>query len=168
MLSGLACLSFPSLHWYHIFFCKEHRNFEHIHYTSLCRSYLQQMISEHDKWILISCGLVDQPKSALPLLILLPFFYMYMMHTANFAWVYIHGVDHWVVATIFFLPIKMIYGIWLSENLAQDIVSKIVGASKIIGKAVCVLSVLGVIQEANLLHSAVILNHKVQTFSPLE
>ena len=47
------------------------------------------------------------------------------------------------------------------KMVAQDIVSKIVGFSKIIGKAVCVLSVLGVVQEANLLHSAVILNHKV-------
>lgn len=47
------------------------------------------------------------------------------------------------------------------KMVAQDIVSKIVGASKIIGKAICVLSVLGVVQEANLLHSAVILNHKV-------
>ena len=47
------------------------------------------------------------------------------------------------------------------KMVVQDIVSKIVGFSNIIGKAVCVLSVLGVVQEANLLHSAVTLNHKV-------
>ncbi|XP_025791739.1 uncharacterized protein LOC112872922 isoform X3 [Panicum hallii] len=52
----------------------------------------------------------------------------------------------------------------LKIDVGEDIVSKIVGFSKITGKAVCVLSVLGVVQEANLLHSSVTLNHK----GPLE
>jgi hypothetical protein len=47
------------------------------------------------------------------------------------------------------------------KMIAQDIVSKIVQVSKILGKAVCVLSVFGAVQDCYLLHAAVILNHKV-------
>lgn len=52
----------------------------------------------------------------------------------------------------------------LKIHVGEDIVSKIVQVSKITGKAVCVLSVFGAVQDCYLLHSAVILNHK----GPLE
>ncbi|CAN6302646.1 unnamed protein product [Urochloa humidicola] len=52
----------------------------------------------------------------------------------------------------------------LKIDVGEDIISKILGVSKVIGKSICVLSVLGIVQEANLLHSAVIINHK----GPLE
>uniref|UniRef100_A0A0A9BH54 AT-hook motif nuclear-localized protein n=1 Tax=Arundo donax TaxID=35708 RepID=A0A0A9BH54_ARUDO len=53
----------------------------------------------------------------------------------------------------------------LKIDVGEDVVSRIVEVSQMNGKAVCVLSVLGAVQEANLLHSSsVILNHK----GPLE
>jgi hypothetical protein len=49
-----------------------------------------------------------------------------------------------------------------AKMIVQDIVSRIVQVSRISGKAICVLSLLGSVQEAKLLHaSRVILNHKV-------
>ncbi|XP_062217121.1 AT-hook motif nuclear-localized protein 2-like isoform X2 [Phragmites australis] len=53
----------------------------------------------------------------------------------------------------------------LNIDVGEDIVSRIVEVSQINGKVVCVLSVLGAVQDANLLHSSsAILNHK----GPLE